>query len=300
LTVAVCTRNRPDLLERCLVSLRQLDPLPDATLVADQSDDEPGRVCRRVCAEQTALGGAPVRYLQVAHHGLGYSRQQVLAAVDHDLLVFTDDDCNPWPGWVGALRDAFTRHPYACAVTGPARPDPELRDDLPAWVSTWGGDDERVFRRPTDPRTVGGGFNMSFRCQALVEVGGFDPRLGAGTPVHGAEDFDILHRLLRAGREVVYAPGAVVSHTPARDPRGQRRQELLYAISLGAWAAKGWCQGDPFPGRCLRQTAARNLYYVVRRGPFEGPGGMWHRLTVAWYMAAGCWRGLRIYQGTAS
>jgi GT2 family glycosyltransferase len=200
---------------------------------------------------------------------------------------------------VGALRDAFARHPQAGAITGPARPDPELQDDLPAWVSSWGGDDEKVFRRPTDPRTVGGGFNMSFRRQALVAIGGFDPRLGAGTQVHGAEDFDILHRLLRAGREVIYTPEAVVSHTPPRDPKGQRHHERLYAISLGAWAAKGWREGDPFPGRCLRQTAGRNLYYVVRRGPFEGIGGAWHRLTVAWHMAVGWRRGARIYGETS-
>jgi GT2 family glycosyltransferase len=300
LTVAVCTRNRPALLGRCLAALGRLDPPPDAILVADQSDARPGAECRDLCARQEALVGFPVRYLQVAPRGLGYSRQQVLEAVEHDLLAFTDDDCRPWPGWIGSLQAAFARHPRAGAITGPARPDPELQDDLPDWVSTWGGDDEQVFSRPTDPRIVGGGFNMSFRRQALMEVGGFDPLLGAGTPVHGAEDFDILHRLLRSGSQVIYTPGAVVSHTPPRDPLGQRRHERLYAISLGAWAAKGWREGDGFPGRCLRQTAGRNLYYVVRRGLFEGPAGMWHRLTVAWHMAAGWWRGARLYGGRAA
>jgi len=89
----------------------------------------------------------------------------------------------------------------------------------------------------------------------------------------------------------------VVSHMPPRDAESQRRHERLYAISMGAWAAKGWRQGDPFPARCLRSTAGRNLYYVFRRVPFEGPGRAWHRLTVAWHMAAGWYRGMRTYRG---
>jgi len=300
LTVAVCTRNRPELLARCLAALQQLDPRPDAIVVADQSDADEARQCRTLCEQSRSPEGVLVRYLPVAPRGTGYSHQEVVAVVDDDLLAFTDDDCRPWPGWVGALEDAFARHPDAGAVTGPARPDPELQDDLPAWVSTWGGDEEEIFRSPTDPRTVGGGFNMAFRRQALDTIGGFDELLGAGTVVHGAEDFDVLHRLLRAGMQVVYVPAAVVSHLPPRDAVQQRRHEYLYAIGLGAWAAKGWQEGDGFPGRCLRKTACRNLYYVVRRGLFEGPSGMWHRLNVARHMVIGWWRGRRIFAARSS
>ena len=56
---------------------------------------------------------------------------------------------------------------------------------------------------------VGVGANMAYRKEALVELGGFDTALDAGTPAGGAGDLDMFHRVLTSGRTICYAPLAV-------------------------------------------------------------------------------------------
>jgi hypothetical protein len=53
---------------------------------------------------------------------------------------------------------------------------------------------------------------MSFDRRLLIELGGFDVALGAGTPVRSGEDGAMISHLMLAGHTVVYEPGAFVRH----------------------------------------------------------------------------------------
>jgi hypothetical protein len=79
---------------------------------------------------------------------------------------------------------------------------------------------------------------MVMRADAVRQVGGFDIALGPGTPATGAEDLELLVRILRAGHAITYEPRAVVWH---RHPDGMarlRRQAHRYGIGLGALLTK--------------------------------------------------------------
>lgn len=287
-TVAICTRNRPEVLEECLRTVGFLDPAPDAVVVVDQSDPGTAEKVRGLC-------GAPTEYIPSPPKGLGFARQLALESCRTEILLFTDDDCLVRPGWAGALAAVFSLHPRAGAAVGAVRPHPShpLPTGIPSWVTEWGDGEPRVFETPTDPATIGGGLNMGFRTTAIREAGGFDPRFGPGAPLRNADDAEALHRILRAGWQVVYTPEAIVSHRPPRDREAHEANERSYAFGLGAWAAVAQHAGDRLPRRWFGDAFRRTLVRAVRCAPFDGPRATRQRLRVAMELLRGWRRGRR-------
>lgn len=287
-TVAICTRNRPEVLEECLRTVGFLDPAPDAVVVVDQSDPGTAEKVRGLC-------GAPTEYIPSPPKGLGFARQLALESCRTEILLFTDDDCLVRPGWAGALAAVFSLHPRAGAAVGAVRPHPShpLPPGIPAWVTEWGDGEPRVFETPTDPATIGGGLNMGFRTAAIREVGGFDPRFGPGAPLRNADDAEALHRILRGRWQVVYTPEAVVSHRPPRDRDAHETNERSYAFGLGAWAAVASREGDRLPREWWGAALRRTCFRAVRCAPFDGLRATRQRLRVALELLRGWRRGKR-------
>lgn len=283
-TVAICTRNRPEVLEECLRTVGFLDPAPDAVVVVDQSDPGTAEKVRGLC-------GAPTEYIPSPPKGLGFARQLALESCRTEILLFTDDDCLVRPGWAGALAAVFSLHPRAGAAAGAVRPHPAhpLPPGVPEWVTEWGDREPRVYDAPTDPATIGGGLNFAVRVSVLRELGGFDPDLGAGAPLRSSEDADAFHRILRAGWHVVYTPEAVVSHRPPRDLTAHEANERAYAWGLGAWAAKAGAAGDPLPRAWWWVALRRTLIRSIRCAPFDGVRPTVQRFRVAAHLVRG-WR----------
>ena len=82
--------------------------------------------------------------------------------------------------------------------------------------------------------TFGAGANMSFRADALREVGGFHPHLGIGTPTRGGEDLVAFVRLIWAGASTGFEPAALVHHIHRRDYESLQRQIEGYGIGYAA------------------------------------------------------------------
>ena len=91
----------------------------------------------------------------------------------------------------------------------------------------------------------------------MVErIGGFDPRLGAGSFVPGAEDTDLIYRGFLAGFGVSYEPSVVVAHAHGRKTEvAEDRLRRRYRISIGALQTKYALRGD----RDMRAWLARDL-----------------------------------------
>jgi len=115
------------------------------------------------------------------------------------LIVFTDDDCRPEPGWLAALLDAHRAAPGAI-VQGRTRPEPA-------------GEEALAGPRAYSIRVDGLGpffetCNVAYPRELLVRAGGFD---GAITTA-GAEDADLAMRALATGSGALFAPEALVNH----------------------------------------------------------------------------------------
>ena len=174
-TVVVPTVDRVDLLRRCLRGLRDADVLV-------VHDGDPGI--------QALLRDQGVRGLRIAERGVSAKRNAGWRAATTDRVAFTDDDCEPAPGWLAALSAVDED-----LVAGPVRPHPDdVAEGL--WARTVTAEQPGFYP----------GCNLLVRRSALEAVGGFDERM------HGGEDTDLAWRVRESGGSHGWAPDALVWH----------------------------------------------------------------------------------------
>ncbi|MCZ2803682.1 glycosyltransferase [Modestobacter sp. VKM Ac-2983] len=253
LTAVVCTRNRPEMLARLLASIKECAAGVDV-LVVDSASETPRTM--EVAAE------AGFRAVRVDRPGLSVARNAGIAAATSELIAFTDDDCIVRDRWVDALAERF-RDPRVGVVTGRM-----LDADAPAGSAPVVS--PRQARRTVDGLDLGHGANMAFRRSAVLELGGFDDFLGAGTELAGAEDLDMFCRLLRAGWHGAFEPRSEIHHAHTRDDADYVRLMHGYARGAGASLAK-MIRVDRSAGADMaivqgRRVARRLLLGSSRRG----------------------------------
>jgi hypothetical protein len=148
-------------------------------------------------------------------------------------VAFIDDDEVADPGWVEGVLGAFAV-PQVAAAFGQVLPLDsrgvpycEIRFDAP-----------QVIRgRRVPPWEAGTGGNMAFRRAALVALGGFDRRLGQGTPSRSGEDTDAIARLQAAGVPIALRPDMIVRH-PTKAAGELLASRRAYGRGLGALARR--------------------------------------------------------------
>jgi GT2 family glycosyltransferase len=134
-------------------------------------------------------------------------------------VAYLDDDCLPEPSWAAELARALAHRPEASIVSGHVG-EREPPDGDYLRVSVFEVEREQMREgRWIRPWEVGLGVCMAIRRHALVELGGFDERLGAGAPEFpAAEDMDFNYRLLRSGGSAYATPLARALHDQWRAP----------------------------------------------------------------------------------
>ncbi|MCW2699965.1 MAG: hypothetical protein JWQ45_1500 [Blastococcus sp.] len=246
-SVVVCTRNRADQLGACLDRLRALTYPNLEILIVDNAptDDSTRQVVE-------AVADPRFRHVVEPRPGLSCARNRGLAEARGTYLAYTDDDVAVDAGWVqGLLKGLRSAADVGCVtglvataeISGPAE---EYFDARAASWSTrcepqrfdldGSAPDDALY--PYSPGIFGTGANLAFDRALLVELGGFDEALGAGTRTRGGEDLDIFLRVLRAGRALVYEPAALVWHHHRADPEALLRQMFGYGAGLSAFITK--------------------------------------------------------------
>jgi len=256
-SVILCSRGRPAMLRETVASILGGGSLPAELIVVDQSAEPDAGL-----AEPAAGAGCALRYLHSRSTGLSRANNEGVAAARHDVLVFTHDDILVAPDWLDRLLAALGREGGRAVVTGRVL----AADETPGGFAP---------ALKTDPRParyegrvgydVLKPMNMAMPRAALAEVGGFDERLGPGTPFPGAEDSDLGFRLLEAGWRIVYAPEAVLWHRAWRPAADFLPLRWAYGTAQGAFYAKHLRLRDPH--MLVRFT--KDLARRVRRFPLR-------------------------------
>lgn len=238
-SVVLCTRDRPALLADALAALRMALPGEAEVIVVDSGSTTPET------AQVAAAAG--VRYVRSDIPGLSIARNLGLHSSTREIVVFTDDDCLVEPGFLPALVAPF-ESPSVGAATGALRDASDEREIAPGPIA--------VLHDVTQGLDAGHGALMAFRRSVILDLGGFDPVLGAGRRFGGAEDMDAVCRVLRAGFTVVRVPRAIVRHVFTRADDDYLRLNTNYGLGMGAMCAK-WLREAGADGRRLAALVAR-------------------------------------------
>ncbi len=211
-SVIVCTRDRPQDLRVALPAILAGNFRDFELVIVDQSQsDETAGIVNTV-----ALQDSRVRHVRDRGKGLSRARNIGVVETTSDLIVFTDDDCEPDPDWLGTIVEALRNDETAAIAFGSVVPVPcDPRDGF--IVGYEPKRRQRLTGRLAKMRDQGIGANMALRRQPLLDTGLFDEMLGAGGYFPSMEDQEITYRLLRAGHAVLHVPESKVLHHGLRD-----------------------------------------------------------------------------------
>ncbi len=205
-SVVVPTRDRPRALARCLAALRDQVGIALEVVVVDDGSRDPQAVER-------ALEGVPeARLVRLDGRGPAAARNAGVRAARGRVVLMTDDDCVPAPGWAAAL---------AAAV--------EQRSALAAGVTEFDATRRLVAASETIVQHAErrGGFvatrNLAIPRELALAVP-FDERFREA----GGEDREWGRRLAERGTPVVHVDAARLRHEPELDVRRFWRQHVRY------------------------------------------------------------------------
>ena len=240
ITVAIPTLDRPEGLSRCLEALLMKgEILPAEVLIIDQGRGQTGKdvVCQFQSKSEIQIVHCPQPQL-----GLSAARNLASLRATHKIIAFTDDDCVPAPEWLSSIERTFASVPESDGVTGRILPlGAESPDLFP--ISTRTSGKQTTLQGRKFPWHAGSGGNFAIKRDRLQEIGGYDERLGTGSPGKSAEDIDIFYRLLLSGVILHYQPDVVVYHE-RQDADRLIRSFWNYSYGFGAFTAKHLRQGD--------------------------------------------------------
>ena len=268
-SVVVVTRDRPRQLEVCLAAILMNTLGEFELIVVDQSTTlQTAKIVERLERQD------PRVRLVGDYGGKGAARARNIGAAEAtgEIVVFTDDDCEPAPDWLVQLVVAMRNEPAVGIAYGavvPALHDPEA--GFIVGFNPHGR--RRLAGRLAKLRDNGISANVALRRSALVETGGFDEMLGPGSYFPCAEDYDLAYRVLARKFALLHVPEARVVHHGLRD--WSSGSDLIHAtyVAIGAAYMKHIRLRDPVGLLLLGQELLRALgniaiHLLRRRGPF--------------------------------
>lgn len=243
ISVVVSTRDRSGHLKACIQRLASQRYPNFEIVVVDNAPSSVDAVPDALAHIDTLV---PIRYVLETRGGLAWARNAGWRAATGDFIAFLDDDEIVDDYWLAELLRGFTAAEKVGCVSGIILPA-ALETQAQEWFEQFGGHSKGRGFAPTvfelgDAQSplyplppFGAGGNMAFRRQTLLDIGGFNVALGAGTPAKGGEDTFAFTRALLARHRMVYQPSALVWHNHYDDVAGLARQLHGYGRGLTAF-----------------------------------------------------------------
>lgn len=203
-SVVVPTRNRPELLERCLAALEKQTVPVEVVVVEDRE----GR-------------------------GPAWARNEGVRRAGGEVICFTDDDCAPTPGWAEALAAPILAGETE-ATSGPV----SMGEGATAADRAWEAIVDYLQVRAGDPGTASPGFAVTANLAARHSLLGRLP-FDESFPAAAGEDRDWGERAAREGVPLRYVPAATVVHRSGMTVRAFLRQQYHYGRGAARYRSAG-------------------------------------------------------------
>ncbi len=185
-------------------------------------DDGSADRTNEVVAWYQAACGANIRLIQQKNAGPAAARNRGAMEARAPIIVFTDDDCVPRPGWLTALLEPFDDQ----EIVGVKGIYCTLQPSLVArFVQR---EYEEKYRRMARHRYIDfiDTYSAAYRRDRFLEMNGFDMSF----PVACAEDVELSYRMSGRGWKMRMVPQAVVGHTHPDTLTGYLKKKYKFAF----------------------------------------------------------------------
>ncbi|MBV9229471.1 MAG: glycosyltransferase family 2 protein, partial [Chloroflexi bacterium] len=243
ISVIVPTRNRPDLVQRCLDELLGLRYPNYEIIIVDNApkDEATADLIKQAYADKPQI-----RYVREDRPGVANARNRGMHVAQGSILAYVDDDVTIDPHLLTDLARGFDAAQNVVCVTGNILPL-ELETPAQFLLEGYGGyskgfaqqifdlKEHRPANEPLYPYTAGhfgAGANMAFKAAYLRSVGGFDNRFEFGS------DIEALFQVVVRGYRLVYEPTALVRHPHYRDYAKLKKVVYNYGVGMTAYLTK--------------------------------------------------------------
>jgi O-antigen biosynthesis protein len=205
-SLVIVSRNRPQMLRRCLLAVGQLDhPAFEVVVVADP-------------VGQRGASDFPVKTVACDTANISVARNLGVAAAAGSVVAFLDDDAVPEPQWLRELCAPFSDPQVVAAggfVLGRNGISFQWKSgtvDASLVTGPLSVPEDRVSLHPARPglATEIKGVNCAYRRDVLARLGGFDPELR-----YYLDETELNLRLAAEGGVTAIVPMARVHHAKA-------------------------------------------------------------------------------------
>ncbi len=197
-SIVVPTFNGAARIGDCLTALlREIGTRAVEILVVDDGSTD--------ALSNTLLDYPRVRLLSQRNSGPATARNRGACEARGELLLFTDDDCVPTPGWLDAMLAPFADLEVV-GVKGVYRT--HQRSLAARFVQVEYEDKYRLMAGQPSIDFVDT-YSAAFRRERFLEMNGYDTSF----PVACAEDIELSYRMSALGWTMKFAPSAIVFHT---------------------------------------------------------------------------------------
>ena len=195
ISIIICSYNGSATIRDTLEGVLTLDyPQFEVIVVNDGSKDSLEEIVKSY----------PVKLITTTNKGLSAARNTGMHEAKGEIIAYIDDDAYPDPDWLKYLAYAYENSEHAC-IGGP-NVAPSDDGFLATCVANAPGGPVHVLLTDEIAEHVPG-CNMTFKKDALLAIGGFDPIYR-----NAGDDVDVCWRIQASGRTIGFHPSALVWH----------------------------------------------------------------------------------------
>lgn len=214
-SVIIPTYNRAGRIGYCLDALRNQDCAQafEVIVVDDGSTDDTLQVLARY---------PEVQRVSQANAGPAAARNRGVREASGEIVLFTDDDCEPFPNWLTEMLKAFD-DPDVVGAKGVYRsrqPEPAAR-----FVQIEYEDRYRMMARQATIDFIDT-YSAAFRRDRFIESGGYDTAF----PIACCEDSELSYRMSARGWRMVFVQTAIVWHQHPATFASYLRRKVKFAF----------------------------------------------------------------------
>jgi GT2 family glycosyltransferase len=252
-TLIISSRNRAELLLDTIHSVLEGDQLPAEIVVIDQSDQ-----FNQVLSTFTPPSGSEIHYIWSQSRGSSTGRNVGINSAKNEGILFIDDDMFVDKYWFGTMVHLLCNSKAKTVISG--RLVAENGSDASSFSPSLKEEESFTEYEGMIEADVLDSGNMACFRSDILAVGGFDERLGVGTPFPAAEDNDLGFRFLTDGYRILYTPAAWVIHRAWRSQDHYLPHRWGYGLGRGAFYAKH------FSRKMIRQRLKKDVINHILTG----------------------------------